>query len=90
MSSIASEILSMKAAILPKYSDYFVSKKLNASRSMYMQNEYLIACDLYIMQCEYWESIQSEGLDEITEWDIRNAIELFNRYINLFKKGYYE
>ena len=95
MSSIATEILDMKSTILLKYNDYFNSKYLGATRSMYMQNEYLIALDIYLMQCEYYEDAQSEtvvDIDEwnIDEWDIYNTIEQFVRYSNLMKKGYYD
>ena len=90
MSSIATEILDMKSTILLKYSDYFNSKYLGATRSMYMQNEYLIALDIYLMQCEYYEDAQSETVVDIDEWDIYNTIEQFTRYSNLMKKGYYD
>ena len=90
MSSIATEILDMKSTILLKYNDYFNSKYLGATRSMYMQNEYLIALDIYLMQCEYYEDAQSETVVDIDEWDIYNTIEQFTRYSNLMKKGYYD
>ena len=90
MSSIATEILDMKNTILLKYNDYFNSKYLGATRSMYMQNEYLIALDIYLMQCEYYEDAQSETVVDIDEWDIYNTIEQFVRYSNLIKKGYYD
>ena len=90
MSSIATEILDMKNTILLKYNDYFNSKYLGATRSMYMQNEYLIALDIYLMQCEYYEDAQSEAVVDIDEWDIYNTIEQFTRYSNLMKKGYYD
>ena len=90
MSSIATEILDMKSTILLKYNDYFNSKYLGATRSMYMQNEYLIALDIYLMQCEYYEDAQSETVVDIDEWDIYNTIEQFVRYSNLMKKGYYD
>jgi len=90
MSSIATEILDMKNTILLKYNDYFNSKYLGATRSMYMQNEYLIALDIYLMQCEYYEDAQSETVVDIDEWDIYNTIEQFVRYSNLMKKGYYD
>ena len=90
MSSIATEILDMKSTILLKYNDYFNSKYLGATRSMYMQNEYLIALDMYLMQCEYYEDAQSETVVDIDEWDIYNTIEQFVRYSNLMKKGYYD
>ena len=90
MSSIATEILDMKSTILLKYNDYFNSKYLGATRSMYMQNEYLIALDIYLMQCEYYEDAQSETVVDIDEWDIYNTIEQFVRYSNLMKKVYYD
>ena len=90
MSSIATEILDMKNTILLKYNDYFNSKYLGATRSMYMQKEYLIALDIYLMQCEYYEDAQSETVVDIDEWDIYNTIEQFVRYSNLMKKGYYD
>ena len=90
MSSIATEILDMKSTILLKYNDYFNSKYLGATRSMYMQNEYLIALDIYLMQCEYYEDAQNETVVDIDEWDIYNTIEQFVRYSNLMKKGYYD
>ena len=90
MSSIATEILDMKSTIRLKYNDYFNSKYLGATRSMYMQNEYLIALDIYLMQCEYYEDAQSETVVDIDEWDIYNTIEQFTRYSNLMKKGYYD
>jgi len=90
MSSIATEILDMKSTILLKYNDYFNSKYLGATQSMYIQNEYLIALDIYLMQCEYYEDAQSETVVDIDEWDIYNTIEQFTRYSNLMKKGYYD
>lgn len=90
MSDYTTDIGEMKSAILAKYPWYFNSKHLNASMSIFRQNELLRAMDLYIMQVEYYNNVQDEEVTEITEVEINNAIEQFNRCVNLFKRGYYD
>jgi hypothetical protein len=90
MSDFTTDILEMKAAILDKYPWYFNSKQIGATTSMHVQDEYLKAMDLYIMQVEHYQNVQIEAITTITEVQINNAIEQFNRCVNLFKRGYYD
>jgi hypothetical protein len=90
MSSFVTDIGEMKAAILDKYPWYFNSKYLAAARSMHVQSEYLKAMDIYIMQVEHYQDVQAESITTITEVQVNNAIEQFNRCVNLFKRGYYD